>query len=110
MTATMLHPARIRENLASDRARLAARLAQLSAELDGQRHGDLVDQSTFAISRDQNAGLIATSRERLTAIDRALERLDAGTYGNCVSCDELIGPERLEARPATDSCVNCTAV
>lgn len=108
MTATLLHPARIRDDLATDRARLAARLDQLSAELDGQRHGDLVDQSTFAISRDQNAGLIATSRERLTAIDRALERIDAGTYGICISCDELIAPERLEARPVTDRCVTCT--
>ncbi len=110
MPATLLAPARLGEDLAAERARLTARLDQLAAELDGHRHGDLVDQSTFAISRDQNAVLIAATRERLTAIDRALERLEAGTYGICISCHEPIAAERLEARPATDRCVTCTSM
>ena len=109
MSATLLQPARIREDLAAERARLAARLGQLAPELDGYGHGDVVDKSTFAIFRDQSAGLIAVTRERLATIDRALERLDAGTYGICIDCNLPIAPERLEVRPVTDRCVDCTS-
>ena len=35
----------------------------------------------------------------LAAIDAALARLDAGTYGTCVTCGKPIGEDRLEAIP-----------
>ncbi|MGQ0617796.1 MAG: TraR/DksA family transcriptional regulator [Acidimicrobiia bacterium] len=38
-------------------------------------------------------------------IDRALERLDRGTYGRCEACHEPIGDERLEALPAARFCL-----
>ena len=41
-------------------------------------------------------------------IDAALARLDAGTYGRCVSCGADIPEERLELRPFAGRCVSCT--
>jgi RNA polymerase-binding transcription factor DksA len=41
-------------------------------------------------------------------IDAALARLDAGTYGRCVSCGAEIPEERLELRPFAGRCVACT--
>jgi RNA polymerase-binding transcription factor DksA len=40
-------------------------------------------------------------------IDAALARLDAGTYGRCVSCGSVIPVQRLEFRPFAAGCVTC---
>ena len=42
-------------------------------------------------------------------IDAALARIEAGTYGTCVSCGSAIPEERLELRPFAGRCVACTA-
>jgi DnaK suppressor protein len=52
----------------------------------------------------------ATNQRRdrsLHAIDRALERIDAGTYGECIDCLEQINPTRLEADPVVRRCIRC---
>ena len=41
----------------------------------------------------------------LADVDRALERLDQGTYGRCDACGEAIAEERLEVVPAARFCV-----
>jgi len=43
----------------------------------------------------------------IAAIDAALQRIEAGTYGVCVSCGEFINRERLNARPASTECLEC---
>ena len=40
-------------------------------------------------------------------IQSALARIDAGTFGTCVSCGLSIPEERLRARPETDLCIEC---
>lgn len=45
----------------------------------------------------------------IDTIERALERLDGGTYGRCEGCGQLIGEARLEALPATAVCIRCAA-
>ena len=46
-------------------------------------------------------------RAELDAIDRALARIETGEYGRCSVCGELIPEGRLEALPATDTCLTC---
>jgi RNA polymerase-binding transcription factor DksA len=41
---------------------------------------------------------------RLDEVDRALERLDNGTYGRCETCGDTIGDDLLEADPTTRTC------
>lgn len=48
---------------------------------------------------------MARVRERLKELDRALERLERGEYGQCEGCGGTIPPERLEIRPAASTCV-----
>jgi RNA polymerase-binding protein DksA len=43
-------------------------------------------------------------------IERALQRLDAGTYGYCDACGEPIGAARLDALPCTVHCFRCASV
>ena len=65
--------------------------------------------ATVAWERGQTAALRDQARERLDDIDRALKRLEDGSYGTCELCGGPIGPERLQARPSTVRCVTCAA-
>lgn len=47
------------------------------------------------------------TRAEVEAIQAALQRLDAGTYGVCASCGEAIEARRLEAVPWTAVCLGC---
>ncbi|MBV9369190.1 MAG: TraR/DksA C4-type zinc finger protein, partial [Frankiales bacterium] len=38
-----------------------------------------------------------------------LDKLNAGTYGVCEICGRPISPERLQARPATKTCIDCAS-
>jgi DnaK suppressor protein len=61
---------------------------------------------------EERAELLASldhARHRVHAIDEALARMDAGTYGVCVDCGEAIPVERLEVRPLSVRCVRCAA-
>lgn len=61
--------------------------------------------------RDRELSLILSDRERerLQAIENALERVEDGSYGICESCESDIAPARLEALPFTRLCVSCQA-
>lgn len=44
---------------------------------------------------------------RLRQVEEALERLEAGRYGECLKCGRYIPPARLEVKPETRVCVDC---
>jgi len=101
---------------------LRARHEQLTSELDvvttverdpdasvsfGKRVGD---GTTAAVER---LNLVGTAREleaMLRDVDRALQKLEEGTYGICDRCGKLIPEERLEARPWSVLCIDCAAL
>lgn len=62
---------------------------------------------TIAWERQQLAALLAEARGALADIDAAEQRLDDGRYGRCTNCDRPIDVERLEALPATPTCLGC---
>jgi DnaK suppressor protein len=67
------------------------------------------DEDQAQHSLDEFVSLRLTGLEylQLRAVDEALERLAAGDYGVCQSCDEPIPPKRLEAIPWACYCVRC---
>ena len=71
---------------------------------------DLPDETDLAAT-ELNQNLIFKLRERerqvLDSIDRALARVDEGSFGTCEECEESIEPRRLEARPITTLCIAC---
>ena len=69
--------------------------------------GDIVDQA--GEERDRELSLLLTGREKekLLAINEALEKLTEGTYGICEECGEKIGLGRLKVMPLAKFCVNC---
>jgi DnaK suppressor protein len=89
-----------------DRLReIRIRLGDLTDGAD--RGGDEADSAAASVIHD----LTVDERERLTtqatAIRRALGRMDAGTYGQCQSCGELIEVMRLQAIPWAPNCRSC---
>ena len=63
--------------------------------------------ATIAFERQQIAALLEQAHRRLADIDAALARREAGTYGICETCGRPIGAERLAARPAARTCIDC---
>jgi len=45
--------------------------------------------------------------EQLTEVNRALKRIEDGTYGICTQCGKVITTERLEALPYAELCIDC---
>ncbi|MEU3047007.1 MULTISPECIES: TraR/DksA family transcriptional regulator [unclassified Streptomyces] len=68
---------------------------------------DEADTGTKNITREHELALAANAREMLEQTERALERLDAGTYGLCESCGKPIGKARMQAFPRATLCVEC---
>jgi len=71
---------------------------------------DLPDEIDLASSEYQQS-MVFRLRDRekylLEKIERALERINDGTFGVCEQCDEEISVKRLEARPVTTLCIRC---
>ena len=103
-----------RQRLMAHRADL---LEQISAQRGGARSRADVAEEHFSHPEDSPAQ-VASERDlefalnehetaALGEIASALERLDAGTYGQCTACACAIAPERLLARPEAPRCIVC---
>ena len=69
---------------------------------DDEATGDYADAAQPLTQEGMDDAIAESLRNRLDAIDRALHRLDAGTYGRSVRSGEPIPDERLEADPAAE--------
>jgi DnaK suppressor protein len=70
----------------------------------GKRVGD---GTTEAVSRLTDVGVVDSLNATEERIERALAKLDEGSYGTCDSCGEPIPAARLEAAPESVLCVAC---
>jgi len=76
-------------------------------ELADSEPGDLADAAS---GYSLEGSVIAQSREnrsRLRLVERALERIQVGTFGICDECEKAIGLKRLQAIPWTSHCIEC---
>jgi DnaK suppressor protein len=105
-----------REVLLAERADALRRVAALEREFTGiaeaagsagtdDEHDP--EGATLAFERQHAAALLDQARERLAAIDAALDRVRDGRYGVCDRCGQPIGDDRLAARPAALTCIRC---
>jgi len=68
---------------------------------------DEVDQATSETNKTINLRLRDREQILLKKIDKALKKIEEGTYGICEVCGEDIDIKRLEIRPVTDLCIRC---
>jgi DnaK suppressor protein len=106
------------ERLRAERRDTVAQIETLSQVVDGivtAQTGTATDDEhdpegqTIAYERAQAGAILQRARDRLVAIDRALERVADDSYGRCERCGQPIDPERLAALPATRTCITCAA-
>ncbi|MFJ8001710.1 TraR/DksA family transcriptional regulator [Streptomyces sp. NPDC096310] len=104
--------AEARTGLESEIARLSAEITSSEAALAGLMRDsgdgagdDDADTGTKNITREHEMSLAANAREMLEQTERALLRLDSGTYGLCEVCGKPIGKARMQAFPRATLCV-----
>jgi DnaK suppressor protein len=104
-------PASIRLDLQARRDELRARIAELAkrpelgaAQGFGKRIGD---GTVEAISRLTEIGVGETLETSLERVERALAKLEEGTYGTCDACGRPIAPARLKFSPESVLCIDC---
>ena len=73
----------------------------------GEGSGDEADAGTATFEREHEMSLANNSRDLLTQVERALARMDDGTYGRCEGCGGQIPKPRLQAFPRATLCVRC---
>jgi DnaK suppressor protein len=101
----MSDTAAARERLVVERSRVRRRLDAARERSSDACPADLADLAEVAVRRDAESDREDVLARRLAAIDRALERLDAGTYGRWARCGDPISPDRLDLLPAATTCV-----
>ena len=106
------------EALAAERRRVERQVDDLARDLqaviDASADTNADDEhdpegSTIGFERAQVASLLDRARTRLVDLERAEDRLRAGTYGRCERCGGPVGDERLAAHPTATECVRCAA-
>jgi DnaK suppressor protein len=104
----------IRTELAKELVRLQADLSVVEREMDaliadaGDGAGDdQADAGTKTFEREHEMSLVINARDMVLQTERALERIDTKTYGNCEECGAAIGKARLQVFPRATLCMLC---
>lgn len=106
--------AQVRGQLAEEAAELRAEIEKAESDI-ANRLGDSVsdagddqaDVGAKTYEREHELSLTYNARDLLAQSERALARIEAGTYGSCESCGQPIGKARLQAFPRATLCVSC---
>lgn len=91
----------LRTELHGDRAKLADGLGDVHTVLDRK------DQADLMIQAGVDDAEFARDLTELAQIEAALQRLDAGRFGQCADCAEPIAARRLEVQPWASRCMVC---
>ena len=106
--------AKVRDKLAAEAKELRADIERAESDI-ASRLGDAVgdagddqaDVGAKAYEREHELALTHNARELLAQTERAIGRIESGTYGVCESCGNAIGKARLQAFPRATLCVAC---
>jgi DnaK suppressor protein len=92
--------------LADKRVELVAGLGSRD-EIAIERSADQADEIQGALDREMVIRTLDSKAMILRSVAAAMRRIDAGTFGVCIQCEEEINPKRLAAVPWTPLCITC---
>jgi DnaK suppressor protein len=107
-----------RTRLTTELAGVRKRLAELKTEPepeelksggDNTPLSENTDSALVVEERELRSQLMSALVDRAAALDEALERVERGTYGVCLGCNEPIAPSRLTPLPEAAYCASCQA-
>ena len=99
-----------RERLLAERARLLDGLAEGIVAPDQMTYGSQAAAASQVFEQQRDLALRDRNQVHLEAVEAALARLDAGTFGTCVRCGRPIAPDRLDALPWAAHCIDCQRI
>jgi DnaK suppressor protein len=104
----------IRIELSKELLRLKHELELIETEMEeliadsGEGAGDdQADSGTKTFEREHEMSLVINARDMVLQTERALDRIDSKSYGNCEDCSNPIGKERLQVFPRATLCMIC---
>jgi RNA polymerase-binding transcription factor DksA len=104
----------IKGEISKELDRLRSELAVVEQEMDaliqesGEGAGDdQADAGTKTFEREHEMSLVINARDMVLQTERALERIENKTYGNCEECGSPIGKARLQVFPRATLCMLC---
>jgi RNA polymerase-binding transcription factor DksA len=95
----------VRGDLTDERDRLSAQISSLEPGGGSAFDENFADSGQVAAEQGENKVLASQLRSELDEVERALAKLEDGTYGQCEVCGDPIAEARLEAMPATRYCI-----
>ena len=112
----MLDEKRLQRNrkwLEERRTRLLSDLSDTESSMDASERPGLgthmADNATEVFEQAKNLAVHQHLHSTLKLVEKALEKMDKGTYGCCERCGEPIDPARLKALPYAELCMSCQA-
>jgi RNA polymerase-binding protein DksA len=103
-------PVEARTTLLAERARLLEGLTEGIVAPDPMTYGSQAAAASQVFEQQRDLALRDRNQVHLEAVEAALARLDAGTFGTCIRCGRPIAPERLEALPWAAHCIDCQRI
>jgi RNA polymerase-binding protein DksA len=107
---TPSNTAELRARLEEYQASIVNRRKRLAKHVHHREEPLPQDFAEQAVEMENSETMIALEdelSEQEREVEKALARLDQGTYGTCIECGEDIAPERLDALPAAALCFDC---
>jgi len=87
--------------------RIVARTEQDGRTADDDSAQDIADRAASSYNKEFLFHQSNNERHLLQMVEKALNRIREGSFGECVSCGNDINPKRLEAVPWTRYCIQC---
>ena len=100
----------LRASLTEERDQLRRQLEELGADGGGVSFDEnFADSGEVAAQQGEAMTLASSLQDQLDDVERALAKMDDGTYGQCENCGKEIGEARLEAIPNARHCIDCAS-
>jgi DnaK suppressor protein len=103
----------VEDKLRAEQESLARQIAEIEARFSGEENAvvalltDEGEPETVTTDRERDLSLLENARDLLDQVERALAKIEAGTYGLCANCGKPIEAARLKALPHASLCIAC---
>ncbi|MCB9831665.1 MAG: TraR/DksA family transcriptional regulator [Planctomycetes bacterium] len=103
---------RFKKLLLERRAKLSGTLISMADEAlkphgGGHDADEIADMGSDQFEQELTLGLMESERQEVNLIDEALDRIEDGSFGECLGCEATIPTPRLMAIPSARYCIAC---
>ena len=98
---------KLKKQLLEAKAELEKRVTKIHSHARNPLDANSSEQAAELGNVEVVSALEAEAVEELASIEAAMQRLENGNYGICITCGEAISEQRLNVRPESLECVDC---